>query len=410
MFYGKYIVLLIWTLVLAEVSSREVLKCMVCEEAPHIAHCENYETCDPYNQVCYIEEVIDIGGEKVINAGCKDKEKCDSTGCFGESYSRRKRSTTEDRDNNMSSIDQSEVVCHHCCAGDFCNMYGCEDDFDTTDLKGNRCFQCDHVMTPEECATIVNCEEGYICGQEVLALGTERRYNLGCRNKRKCDLLRLIHERLSYRKKRNYIPLKDECCDYHLCNGYSTMLQEPLAKFSQEYICPQKTATANGDTSKISTSVHGKDITTSNKTTSKVTFLPSTRRISIQTFTDRLTKSTTLRPTSALRSSVQISTSTKTYASNHPTAASPSPLIQCEDKSTLCSMYDKETICSRNSLLEWTKINCVKYCDICDIRVELLSDEVINAGLSLKPVLHIQWLSIVVILLAYTVFQTLYHI
>ncbi|XP_060578326.1 uncharacterized protein LOC132735403 [Ruditapes philippinarum] len=195
-------------------------------------------------QVCYVEEEIDIGGEIVVNAGCREKTKCDAIGCFGDENKIRKRSANQTSVGIHSGQLDRDIVCHHCCDGDFCNMYGCPDSyeasftvsppkhpplyhvteisaicmvvlihvsrrcvvyclpaqtfsllardgdfcnmygcpdsFDVSHLPGSRCFVCDHVLQPEYCNVIKNCEAGYSCGKEIMSFGSGIRYTLLC--------------------------------------------------------------------------------------------------------------------------------------------------------------------------------------------------------------------------------------
>lgn len=56
-------------------------------------------------------------------------QQCDAVGCFGDVYKRRKRSSIARDDGTKTNTGDlnRDIVCHHCCNGDFCNMYGCPD-------------------------------------------------------------------------------------------------------------------------------------------------------------------------------------------------------------------------------------------------------------------------------------------
>ncbi|XP_060578268.1 uncharacterized protein LOC132735347 [Ruditapes philippinarum] len=220
------------------VNGQYVLKCMSCRKAAHFTHCEDMVKCNPIKEVCYVEEEIDIGGEIVVNAGCREKTKCDAIGCFGDESKIRKRSANQTSIGINSGQLDRDIVCHHCCDGDFCNMYGCPDSFDVSHLPGSRCFVCDHVLQPEYCNVIKNCEAGYSCGKEIMSFGSGIRYTLLCIRTQKCDLLKLIHSNNSGRKKRNYQQIGADCCEGHLCNGYTPMKIDSPSMVSAIYKCP----------------------------------------------------------------------------------------------------------------------------------------------------------------------------
>lgn len=55
-----------------------------------------------------------------------DFQHCDGLGCFGESPLRKKRDLMTVHE--VPDFVNRDIVCHHCCDGHFCNMYGCPDE------------------------------------------------------------------------------------------------------------------------------------------------------------------------------------------------------------------------------------------------------------------------------------------
>ncbi|XP_052221273.1 uncharacterized protein LOC127837874 isoform X16 [Dreissena polymorpha] len=221
---------------LAAESAPDVLKCAKCHKAPSMSACSDVAICNPQHEVCYVEQETDVGGETVVNAGCRRREHCDGFGCYNEETgSRQKRSLSASVTPDFFNRD---IQCHHCCDGHFCNMHGCADQYDVSHLPGKRCFNCTHVQDPVHCSTAVNCEHDQDCIIEKLSFNGDIKYNLGCKKTRMCDMLDMIHHQHGARKKRDYHVMYSECCRHHMCNGWIPMLTADPPKSSDSYRCP----------------------------------------------------------------------------------------------------------------------------------------------------------------------------
>ncbi|XP_060073518.1 uncharacterized protein LOC132553304 [Ylistrum balloti] len=185
----------------------EYYRCMYCHKAEHIIDCLEVITCAPH-EVCYVEKEMLQSGWPVINAGCRSRHACNLKTCFGESmhgYSHSKKRST--------------LSCHHCCEGEFCNLYGCPDSEDMAVLPSTRCLGCDAVKDPVYCDKLINCPYSQQCVAYGVFHAGGLRFELGCEEKTYCNAFK-NNSKVSRDVTHHVgeIDLASTCCDTHLCN------------------------------------------------------------------------------------------------------------------------------------------------------------------------------------------------
>ncbi|XP_052788878.1 uncharacterized protein LOC128223643 [Mya arenaria] len=355
----------------------EVFKCAQCHKANHIADCSGVAVCNKATEVCYVEEETDIGGETVVNAGCRLKEHCDGIGCFNEVGGTRERRDVLQRLQRRDVTELTtpdfltrDITCHHCCDGEFCNMYGCPDKYDVTHLPGQRCFYCNHVSHPHHCTNAINCEPDHTCFYEMLQFNGDTEYNVGCHSNQMCKILETIHgqgrkkreiqvessdrslQDLLHRRKRSYHPVYAECCHHHMCNGHLPLLKAPPSMHSDKYRCP----IFGVNNTWISTSPP----TTTTTTEPTTTTLPP--EPTCEDLEDCAVYGYDYACTGNFDSWAKVNC--RKFC-GYCTAATTTPVVTptCEDLED-CSVYGHDYACS-SQYEEWARTTCPKFCGYC---------------------------------------------
>ncbi|XP_069119392.1 uncharacterized protein [Argopecten irradians] len=209
-------------------------RCMYCRKAEHILDCLEVVTCAPH-EVCFIEKEMLPSGWPVINAGCRSRHRCNLMTCFGESM--------HGYNNHVKK--RSTLSCHHCCEGEFCNLYGCPDSEDMMVLPSTRCLACDAVKDPIYCDKMINCPYSQQCVSYGVFHAGGLRFELGCEERVYCGAFKNNSQVNQGKRDVNHhvgeIDLASTCCDAHLCNRNWPMADQPLPKVISGFTCHHQT-------------------------------------------------------------------------------------------------------------------------------------------------------------------------
>ncbi|VDI08419.1 Hypothetical predicted protein, partial [Mytilus galloprovincialis] len=167
------------------------LRCLSCQGVIEPRACLHKQECG-VGEICYTEQVIDDDLTKYYNVGCRSTQLCDMAKiAFGR------------RSGELQ-------VCQKCCHTDKCNNQECQN---SQGASTNICSKCQDVASPLECQSVVECRSDEICfSQQFVNDNFEKRYNLGCEKKKRCELLYQLapHHR--------NLQLCNKCCQGSECN------------------------------------------------------------------------------------------------------------------------------------------------------------------------------------------------
>ncbi|CAG2221728.1 unnamed protein product [Mytilus edulis] len=185
------------------------LRCLSCQGVIEPRACLHKQECD-VGEICYTEQVIDDDLTKYYNVGCRSTQLCDMAKiAFGR------------RSGELQ-------VCQKCCHTDKCNNQECQS---SQGASTNICSKCQDVPSPLECQSVVECRSDEICfSQQFVNDNFEKRYNLGCEKKKRCELLRQLtpHHR--------NLQLCNKCCQGSECNKKLCIGESALEEgFKQKY-------------------------------------------------------------------------------------------------------------------------------------------------------------------------------
>ncbi|XP_021341073.1 mucin-2-like isoform X2 [Mizuhopecten yessoensis] len=206
-------------------------RCMYCHKAEHIIDCLDVITCAPH-EVCYIEKEVLASGWPVINAGCRSRHTCNLKTCFGESMHGYAHAVNK----------RSTLSCHHCCEGEFCNLYGCPDSEDMSVLPSTRCMACDAVKDPVLCDKLINCPYSQQCVSYGVFHAGGLRFELGCEETSYCGAFKNnSNVKRDVTHHVGEIDLASTCCDTHLCNRNWPPQDQPPPKVISGFTCHHQT-------------------------------------------------------------------------------------------------------------------------------------------------------------------------
>ncbi|KAL4220530.1 hypothetical protein ACF0H5_020928 [Mactra antiquata] len=137
------------------IAGNESLQCFTCDDMTHLEICNTVTTCDD-NEVCFVERQT-LSGRNNYRSGCLAQEVC-----------------------FQLHVNTSDI-CIECCNDHYCNIKGCGGNgFQDRHQRGPVCYDCQHVLTPDECTTVTLCDKYQVCEIVQYPWGDHSHFKMGC--------------------------------------------------------------------------------------------------------------------------------------------------------------------------------------------------------------------------------------
>ncbi|XP_052785042.1 uncharacterized protein LOC128220615 [Mya arenaria] len=126
--------------------------CFACDDMSHPGLCDRVQEC-ANGQQCMVQR-----SHGKYRSGCANSKLCSTPP-------------------NVSS----ESNCVQCCGADYCNSHGCGmQELIPREDRGPFCFDCNHVLSGQECDSVKPCFKDQICGIESFDWAGLFHFKLGC--------------------------------------------------------------------------------------------------------------------------------------------------------------------------------------------------------------------------------------
>ncbi|XP_021373072.1 integumentary mucin C.1-like [Mizuhopecten yessoensis] len=309
------------------------IKCFICDAAESPDQCTQLVYCGP-DELCYLEHYVrraDV--KKLYRGGCRSKSVCHLQTCLsnqavGAPFGKRDES--------------AGTICSECCNRQLCNLKLCHFDSSSEDdpNRALRCYKCNEVLRPEDCANAEFCAANEQCRIEVYFSNIHQavRYRSDCFRRAECNATQthkvsapLTGRRETREQEHTNLQLLSECCDSTMCNNYDPF-NKTAHDFTGKYVpidtnCPTRPATTVIPTTITTTP------TTATTTTPTTTTIPTTTTTTTPTTTTVLTTTATTTPT-------------PTTIPTTPRPTTPSSCYVCNGPPFLCETRVKQQQCS----------------------------------------------------------------
>ncbi|KAL4218048.1 C-type lectin domain 17 [Mactra antiquata] len=277
-----------WTVVLfivcicAEQTLGNVL-CLYCQEAVLPTDCDTVIKCGKH-QMCYVDAVVNIGGFKRFNLGCRETQQCLSLAGLKRDVSAMNytdvqqtfvatKEGVESLQHSVQEQSDSVTICSECCNDNLCANNGCASPGYPA-IRGPICWNCHRQASHHDCNKITMCSENEVCvlQQTNDTMMHAVRYETRCIPDSTCiedtgSNMRIENPGLIGRRliapKADRSSCRTHCCETDLCNNKCPITQS------------ETTTSSSLQTSEMTTTTTQEPVTSTDPLTTTTTIQPT---------------------------------------------------------------------------------------------------------------------------------------